>query len=117
VIPTNRPMIRKENTDVVYRTEDEKFRNAAKEIKEYQERGQPVCGYHFCCRKSERLAALLKSRAIQSRGAERQEITERERTLWPPGGTQGFSHRLHQYGGPRDRHLIRQEMRNRWPAM
>src|SRR5690348_14887886 len=34
VIPTNKPMIRKENTDVVYRTEEEKFRNAAKEIKE-----------------------------------------------------------------------------------
>jgi preprotein translocase subunit SecA len=33
VIPTNRPMIRKENQDVVYRTEEEKFRNAAKEIK------------------------------------------------------------------------------------
>ena len=34
VIPTNRPMLRIENQDVVYRTEDEKFRNAAKEIKE-----------------------------------------------------------------------------------
>ena len=38
VIPTNRPMIRKENPDVVYRTEEEKFRNAAKEIKDLNER-------------------------------------------------------------------------------
>ena len=37
VIPTNRPLIRKENQDVVYRTEEEKFRNAAKEIKEFHE--------------------------------------------------------------------------------
>src|SRR6185437_1384290 len=36
VIPTNRPLIRIENQDVVYRTEDEKFRNAAKEIKAFQ---------------------------------------------------------------------------------
>ncbi len=43
VIPTNRPMIRKENTDVVYRTEEEKFRNAAKEIREFQERGYSQC--------------------------------------------------------------------------
>src|ERR1700757_695989 len=34
VIPPNRPMQRKEHQDVVYRTEVEKFRNAAKEIKE-----------------------------------------------------------------------------------
>ena len=42
VIPTNRPMIRKENQDLVYRTEDEKFRNAATEIKEFNAKGQPV---------------------------------------------------------------------------
>src|SRR6516164_7189637 len=42
VIPTNREMIRKENTDMVYRTEEEKFRNAAKEIREFNSRGQPV---------------------------------------------------------------------------
>src|SRR5665213_1067807 len=60
VIPTNRPLIRKENQDVVYRTEDEKFRNAAKEIKELQARGQPVLVGTISVDKSERLAALLK---------------------------------------------------------
>src|SRR6266852_952271 len=35
VVPTHRPMLRIENQDMVYRTEEEKFRNAAKEIKEY----------------------------------------------------------------------------------
>ncbi len=48
VIPTNRPMIRKENQDVVYRTEEEKFRNAAKEIKEFHEtRPAGAGGHHF----------------------------------------------------------------------
>ena len=65
VIPTNRPMIRKENTDVVYRTEDEKFRNAAKEIRELQERGQPVLVGTISVEKSERLAALLKKNGIR----------------------------------------------------
>ena len=43
VIPTNRPLIRKENPDVVYRTEDEKFRNAAKEIKTLQRERASRC--------------------------------------------------------------------------
>src|ERR1700689_165086 len=65
VIPTNRPMIRKENQDVVYRTEDEKFRNAAKEIKEFQERGQPVLVGTISVEKSERLSALLKKMGVR----------------------------------------------------
>ena len=43
VIPTNRPLIRKENPDVVYRTEEEKFRNAAKEIKRAATRPASRC--------------------------------------------------------------------------
>jgi preprotein translocase subunit SecA len=65
VIPTNRPMIRKENQDVVYRTEDEKFRNAAKEIREFQERGQPVLVGTISVEKSERLSALLKKNGVR----------------------------------------------------
>ena len=48
VIPTNRPMIRKENQDVVYRTEEEKFRNAAKEIKDIpRDAGSPFWSARF----------------------------------------------------------------------
>jgi preprotein translocase subunit SecA len=65
VIPTNRPMIRQENQDVVYRTEDEKFRNAAKEIREFQERGQPILVGTISVEKSERLAALLKKNGVR----------------------------------------------------
>jgi preprotein translocase subunit SecA len=60
VIPTNREMIRKENTDMVYRTEEEKFRNAAKEIKEFNSRGQPVLVGTISVEKSERLSGILK---------------------------------------------------------
>src|SRR6185312_12185273 len=65
VIPTNRPLIRKENTDVVYRTEDEKFRNAAKEIKAFNERGQPVLVGTISVEKSERLSQMLKKMGVK----------------------------------------------------
>ena len=51
VIPTNRPMVRIENPDVVYRTEDEKFRNAAKEIKDAPREGPAGAGRHHLGRK------------------------------------------------------------------
>ena len=60
VIPTNREMIRKENTDMVYRTEEEKFRNAAKEIREFNSRGQPVLVGTISVEKSEKLSGILK---------------------------------------------------------
>jgi preprotein translocase subunit SecA len=65
VIPTNRDMIRAEFSDVVYRTEEEKFRNAAKEIKELQEKGQPVLVGTVSVEKSERLSALLKKIGVK----------------------------------------------------
>jgi preprotein translocase subunit SecA len=65
VIPTNRALIRKENRDVVYRTEDEKFRNAAKEIKTCQERGQPVLVGTISVEKSERLSGILRRMGVK----------------------------------------------------
>ena len=65
VIPTNRPMIRKENPDMVYRTEAEKFRNAAKEIKEYNAKGQPVLVGTISVEKSEHLSGILKKMGVR----------------------------------------------------
>ena len=65
VIPTNRNMVRKEFPDMVYRTEEEKFRNAAKEIKDLQEKGQPVLVGTVSVEKSERLSALLKKIGVK----------------------------------------------------
>jgi preprotein translocase subunit SecA len=59
-IPTNRPMQRIEYQDIVYRTEEEKFRNAAKEIKERHETGQPVLVGTVSVAKSEQLSGVLK---------------------------------------------------------
>ena len=65
VIPTNRPMIRIENPDVVYRTEDEKFRNAGKEIKALHEKGQPVLVGTISVEKSEKLSTVLRKMGIK----------------------------------------------------
>jgi preprotein translocase subunit SecA len=65
VIPTNRVMLRKEFQDVVYRTEDEKFRNSAKEIKELYEKGQPVLVGTISVEKSERLSNALKKMGVK----------------------------------------------------
>src|SRR5258706_6813647 len=65
VIPTNRELRRKEFHDVVYRTEEEKFRNAAKEIKELHEKGQPVLVGTVSVEKSEKLSGILKKMGVR----------------------------------------------------
>jgi preprotein translocase subunit SecA len=65
VVPTNQTMIRLENPDVVYRTEEEKFRNAAKEIKALHEKGQPVLVGTISVQKSEHLSTILKKLGVR----------------------------------------------------
>ena len=65
VIPTNRPLLRKENPDIVYRTEKEKYFAAADEIQKLHESGQPVLVGTTSIEKSERLSDLLKKKAIK----------------------------------------------------
>ncbi len=65
VIPTNRALIRREFDDTVYRTEDEKWGNAAKEIKECNERGQPVLVGTISVEKSEKLSGALKRMGVR----------------------------------------------------
>ena len=65
VIPTNKPLIRHEYPDVVYRTEREKFNAVGEEIKELNELGQPALVGTTSIEKSERLSALLKRKGIK----------------------------------------------------
>ncbi len=64
VVPPNRPMIRKDFSDLVYRTEREKFEAIVKEIEECYERGQPVLVGTISIERSERLSGMLKRRGI-----------------------------------------------------
>jgi len=65
VIPTNRPLIRVENPDVVYRTEPEKNEAVVKEIRELHESGRPVLVGTISIEKSEALSTLLKKVGIK----------------------------------------------------
>jgi len=65
VIPTNKPLLRVENPDLVYRTEKEKYFASADEIAKLNERGQPVLVGTTSIEKSERLSDLLKKKGIK----------------------------------------------------
>ena len=64
-VPTNKPMIRKDNPDVVYKTERAKFTAVIQQIEECHEKGQPVLVGTVSIEKSERLSALLKKEGIK----------------------------------------------------
>ncbi len=65
VIPTHRKMIRLDNPDVIYQTEEEKYQAVLEEIKDCHQRGQPVLVGTTSIEKSERLSRLLKREGIK----------------------------------------------------
>jgi preprotein translocase subunit SecA len=65
VIPTNRTLLRKENPDIVYRTEKEKYFAAADEIQRLHESNQPVLVGTTSIEKSEKLSELLKKKGTK----------------------------------------------------
>ncbi|MDS1030581.1 preprotein translocase subunit SecA [Bacillota bacterium LX-D] len=64
VIPTNKPMIRQDLPDIVYRTEKGKFDAVVEEIIERHQKGQPVLVGTISIEKSELLSNTLKKRGI-----------------------------------------------------
>jgi preprotein translocase subunit SecA len=64
-IPTNRTMRRIENSDVIYRTEREKFDAVVNEIKQCNEKGQPVLVGTISIDRSEKLSTLLKKTGVK----------------------------------------------------
>jgi preprotein translocase subunit SecA len=64
-IPTNKPMIRDDAADVVYKTEDAKFEAVVDDIAERNEKGQPVLVGTTSVGKSEHLSQLLTKRGVK----------------------------------------------------
>ena len=65
VIPTHKPMVRKDHGDQIYRTEREKFDAVVDEIKERHKKGQPVLVGTISIDNSEKLSKLLKRKGVQ----------------------------------------------------
>jgi preprotein translocase subunit SecA len=63
-IPTNKPMIRKDEADVIYKNMEAKFRAVVKDIKESYEKGQPVLVGTVSIDKSEKLSKMLTKEKI-----------------------------------------------------
>ena len=109
-IPTNRPMIRADETDVIYQTQQAKFDSVVEDIVERHEAGQPVLVGTVSVEKSEILSVMLKRRGVPAPRAERQV---------PRAG--GDDHRPvraarrgdggDQHGRPRHRHHARRQPR------
>lgn len=64
-IPTNKPILRKDENDVIYRDEPAKFRAVTRDIKEAHEKGQPVLVGTISIEKSEELSKYLKRAGIK----------------------------------------------------
>lgn len=64
VIPTNKPMVRTDYPDVIYKTEKGKFNAAINEIEELHKKGQPILVGTISIEKSELLSHLLKKKGI-----------------------------------------------------
>ena len=63
-IPTNKPMIRKDNPDIIYKNEDVKFKAVIEDIKKSHEKGQPVLIGTVSIDKSEKLSKMLDKEGI-----------------------------------------------------
>ncbi len=63
-IPTNMPMVRKDNADLIYKNERGKFRAVLNEIVERHEKGQPMLVGTISVEKSEVLSSMLKKKGI-----------------------------------------------------
>jgi len=64
VIPTNKPMVRADHADLIYKTEEAKFNAVAEEIQETAASGRPVLVGTVSVEKSERLSRLLQKRGV-----------------------------------------------------
>ena len=64
-IPTNRPVVRIDNEDAVYKTEQGKYRAVIRQVKECHEKGQPVLVGTVSIEKNERLSRMLTKEGIR----------------------------------------------------
>ena len=109
-IPTNKPMIRADQPDLVYQTEEAKYDAVVDDIVERHEAGQPVLVGTTSVEKSE-----LVSRQLKRKGVPHEVLNakyhEREAAIVAKAGQQGRGHSRHEHGRPRYRHHARRQPR------
>ncbi|MDA3802300.1 MAG: preprotein translocase subunit SecA [Patescibacteria group bacterium] len=66
VIPTNKPNIRKDHNDLIYRTEMDKYRAVIRDIKDKNEKGQPILVGTISIEKNELLAEMMQREGLKA---------------------------------------------------
>jgi preprotein translocase subunit SecA len=89
VVPTHMPMIRQDNPDVIYRTENGKFKAIIKEIEELHKNGQPVLVGTISIENSEKLSFMLKKKGIPH-SVLNAKYHEREAEIITQAGRSGY---------------------------
>jgi preprotein translocase subunit SecA len=87
-IPTHQPMIRLDEADLIYKTEEGKFRAVGDEIAERNKKGQPILVGTTSIEKSERLSRLLDKRGV-THSVLNAKQHEREATIVADAGQRG----------------------------
>ncbi|MFI7346750.1 preprotein translocase subunit SecA [Streptomyces sp. NPDC049936] len=87
-IPTNRPMIRKDQSDLIYRTEVAKFEAVVDDIEEKHRKGQPILVGTTSVEKSEYLSQQLSKRGVQHEVLNAKQH-DREATIVAQAGRKG----------------------------
>ena len=103
VIPTHRPMIRKDHPDLVFLNRAGKYRAVVNEIKECVAKGQPVLVGTTSIEVSELLSENLREAGIPHEVLNAKQH-EREAHIVAQAGAPGRGHHRHQHGRPRHRH-------------
>ena len=113
-IPTNKPVARVDQPDLIYKAEAAKFEAVADDIAEKYERGQPVLVGTISVEKSEHLSRLLHERGITHEVLNAKQHTREAHIVAQAGRLHG-GHRGHQHGRPRRRHQARRRPRGPRP--
>ena len=104
------PVARKDNADIVYRTENAKFEAVVDEIIAEHEKGRPVLVGTRSIEKSERLAMLLRRRGVEC-NVLNAKYHEQEAQIIKDAGHVGRGDDRDQHGRPRRRHQARRGRR------
>ena len=109
-IPTNKPMIRKDQSDLVYKNEQAKFAQVVEDIADAP-RDRPARARRHGERREERVpVAPAREEGHQARGPQREEPRARGRDRRPRRAPRR-RHRRHQHGRSRHRHHARRQRR------
>ncbi len=110
VIPPNKPTMRKDELDLVYKTAREKYDAVIEDIRECHERGQPVLVGTTSIENSELHLEPAREGQAAAPGAQRQAARQGSRDRGA-GRAPRRDHHRHQHGRPRHRHRARRQRR------